>query len=97
MLTPSEIALLRQDLKAAIEVVGQDEIDDAYSLIHRYGYLVQDFEILQKGDDLPAFPAPVTGFVVIVRKSNGMTKRYEAGSGSTWLMQLDGDLKARAF
>jgi len=84
-------------LKAAIEVVGQDEIDDAYSLIHRYGYATQDFEILQKGDPTPAFPAATTGIVVVVRKSNGMTKRYEAGHRSSWLLQLDTDLKSRAF
>lgn len=97
MLTPSEIDLLRQDLKAALEVVGPDEIEDAHTLLRESGFGIEDFEILQQGDPSPAFPSPITGIVVVVRKSNGATKSYAAGSGSLWLMQLETDLKSRVF
>src|SRR5262245_40323092 len=66
MLTPSEIDLLRQDLKAALSVVGQDEIEDAHNLFHDHGFRVDDFEILQRGDRSLAFPGSIMGTVIVV-------------------------------
>ena len=97
MLTPSEIELLQQDLKAALKFLGQDEIDDAHSLMRDRGFRSDDFEILQKVDPLPSFPSAVTGMVVVMRKSNKATRSYVAGHGSTWLEQLDSDLKLGSF
>ncbi len=97
MLTPFEIELLQQDLKAALKFLGQDEIDDAHSLMRERGFRSDDFEILQKADPLPAFPSAVTGVVVVMRKSNKATRSYVAGHDSTWIEQLDTDLKSGAF
>jgi hypothetical protein len=97
MLTPSEIDLLRQDLKAALSVVGQDEIEDAHALLQTHGFPAADFEIFQHADRSPSFPSPITGAVIVVRRSNRIAKTYEAGNGSTWLMQLETDLKAGTF
>jgi hypothetical protein len=97
MLTPSEIELLQQDLKAALKFLGQDEIDDAHTLMREQGFRSDDFEILQKADPLSPFPSAVTGTVVVLRRSNKATRSYVAGHGSTWLEQLDADLKLGAF
>lgn len=97
MLTPSEIELLQQDLKAALKFLGQDEIDDAHSLMRDRGFRSDDFEILEKADPLPSFPSAVTGMVVVMRRSNKATRSYVAGHASTWLEQFDADLKSGAF
>jgi hypothetical protein len=97
MLTPSEIELLRQDLKEALEVVGADEIEDAESLLRENGFRPADFRIFQKGEVSPAYPSPIRGIVIVVHTSSGAAKTYEAGSGSQWLSQLEVDLKSKVF
>ena len=97
MLTPSEIELLRQDLKAALKFLGQDEIEDAQTLMRERGFRSDDFEILQKADPLSPSPSAVTGTVVVLRRSNKAFKSYAADHGSTWLEQFDADLKLGVF
>ena len=97
MLTPSEIELLRQDLREALEVVGADEIEGAETLFRENGFKPEDFRIFQKGDVSPALPSSIKGIVIVVRRSSGAAKTYEAGSGSPWLLRLEADLKARVF
>lgn len=97
MLKPFEIDLLRQDLQTALKLLGQDEIDDAHGLMREHGFRAGDFEILQHADPSPTFPSAITGTVTLVRKSNRMTKTYEAGSGSSWLVLLENDLKSGGF
>lgn len=97
MLTPSEVELLRQDLKSALKVLGQDEIDDAHVLFRRSGFRSSDFEILQQGDRAPSQVSPVTGVVHVIRKSNRISKTYAAGHFSSWLPQLEADLKSDSF
>src|SRR6266404_8806212 len=93
ILTPSEIDLLRKDLKAALKVVGQDEIDDALALIREHGFQSSDFEIVQRSDSSPPYPSHVSGQVTVRRKSNSAARHYDAGSHSTWLSDLELDLK----
>jgi hypothetical protein len=97
MLKPFEIDLLRQDLRAALKLLGQDEIDDAHALMRDHGFRPEDFAIIQQADPSPAFPSPITGTVTLSRKASRMTKTYQAGSGSSWLKHLDADLKLGAF
>jgi hypothetical protein len=97
MLKPFEIDLLRQDLQAALKLLGQDEIDDAHALMRDYGFRPDDFEIVQRADPSPAFPSSITGTVTLVRKSKQVERTYEAGSGSSWLALFDNDLKLGAF
>jgi hypothetical protein len=97
MLTRSEIDLLRRDLKSALEVVGQDEIDDAEGLLHLHGFRREDYAILQRADPSPSFPSSITGTVHVVRKSDHLAKAYRAGSGSSWLAEFERDLKAGVF
>lgn len=97
MLTPSEIELLRKDLRAALKFLGQDEVEDAQKLMREQGFRSDDFEILQKADPLSSSPGAVTGAVMVLRRSNKAYKSYVAGHGSTWLEQLDADLKLGVF
>lgn len=97
MLTPSEIDLLRQDLKSALSVVGQDEIDDARRLVCQQGFRGDDFEFVQQANSSPPYPAAVTGMVLVVRKDMQIEKAYRAGSGSSWLVEFEHDLKSRTF
>lgn len=97
MLTPSEIDLLRQDLRAALKLLGQDETDDAHALMRDNGFRPDEFEIIQRADPSPTFPSEITGTVTLVRKSNRMAKTYDAGSGSPWLVHFEADLKQGAF
>jgi hypothetical protein len=97
MLTRSEIELLRQDLSAALKVVGPDEIEDAETLLHENGFSADEFEIIQRGDPSQALPSAITGSVVVVRTTNRAAKEYDASSGSQWLVELETDLKARVF
>lgn len=97
MLTASEIELLRQDLGAALKVLGQDEVDDAHQLMRENGFRSDEFEILQHADRSPAFPSPVTETVSVVRRSDRVSKTYQAGHMSSWLMQLETDLKDGLF
>jgi hypothetical protein len=61
MLTRSEIELLRQDLNAALKVVGPDEIEDAETLLHENGFSAGEFEIIQQGNPSPALPSAIAG------------------------------------
>jgi hypothetical protein len=97
MLTPFEIDLLRQDLREALKLLGQDEIDDAHALMRDQGFRPADFEIVQHADPSPAFPNAVTGKVTLARKSTRIAKTYEAGGGSSWLVLLEQDLKKGVF
>lgn len=97
MLTPSEIELLRQDLQAALEVAGPDEIDDAHGLIRKHGFRKSDFEIIQRGDTSRPYPSAVTGVVAVRRRSTETARGYRAGSRSSWLQQLDHDLASGTF
>jgi hypothetical protein len=96
-LTPSEIELLQQDLKAALKVLGQDEVDDAHALMRGQDFRSEDFENLERAEpSLPALSA-VTGMVVVVRRSNKASRIYATGHGSTWLEQFYADLKLGVF
>lgn len=97
MLTPSEIELLRQDLQSALKVLAQDEIDDAHELLRRSGFRSSDFEILQGSDASPPTVTPLTGSATVRRKSNRVQRTYTAGHVSSWLLQLENDLKAGLF
>jgi hypothetical protein len=97
MLTPFEIELLRQDLRAALEFLGQDEVEDAQKLVRKQGFRSNDFEILQKADPLSSSPGAVTGSVMVLRRSSKAYKSYVAGHGSSWLEQFDADLKLGVF
>lgn len=97
MLTPSEIDLLRQDLRAALSVLGQDEIADARTLLREHGFASEDFEIGQRADPTPSFPSAITGSVDVSRKSNSKVQTYSAGHGSSWLSEFDDDLKSGVF
>lgn len=96
-LTPSEINLLRQDLQAALELLGQDEIDDAHGLLREHGFRPQDFEIVRHSDSSPPSPGAIPGRVTVLRKSNQMAMTYEAGHGPSWLTCLESDLKKHGF
>jgi len=97
MLTPSEIELLRQDLRAALKALGQDEIDDAHTLMREQGFRSKDFEILQRAAPSPPLPSAAAGTVVVTRRINKASRTYVAVDGSTWLEQLDADLKSGVF
>ena len=97
MLTSSEIVLLQQDLKAALSVVGQDEIDDAFALLVDHGFSRNDFEFAQISDPSPAQISPITGALILKRKSTGAMKEYSAGHASKWLIHFEADLKAGLF
>ncbi|MGH8208114.1 MAG: hypothetical protein ACREU6_00695 [Steroidobacteraceae bacterium] len=88
---------MRQDLQAALKLLGQDAIDDAHALMRDVGFRPDEFEIIQHAEPSTAFPSAVTGTATLIRKSNRLAKTYDAGSGSSWLVQLDTDLKSGAF
>jgi hypothetical protein len=96
MLTPFEIDVLRQDLQAALKLLGQDEINDAHALMRDQGLHPVDFEIVQHADPSPAVPCAATGKVTVTRKSTRMARTYDAGDGS-WLRQFGLDLREGAF
>ena len=97
MLTPSEIALLQQDLRAALSVVGQDEIDDAHVLLAEHGFARDDFEFSEICDPSPARVGAITSVLTLKRKSTGAIREYSAGHNSQWLMHFEVDLKAGIF
>jgi hypothetical protein len=97
MLKPFEIDLLRQDLQAALKLLGQDEIDDAHRLMRDCGFRPSDFEIIPHADPSPSHPSGITGTVTVIRKSNQLTRSYGAGTGERWLEQLQVDLKSGFF
>jgi hypothetical protein len=97
MLKPFEIDLLQQDLKAALKVAEQDEIDDARALLADHGFQSNEFEITQRPDPSPPYASSVTGTVTLTRKSNGAKKTYKAGDESIWLADLENDLNSGLF
>ena len=97
MLKPFEIALLQQDLKAALSVVGKDEIDDAFALLVDHGFSSDEFEFDQVAYLSSQQPGPITGKIVWKRTSNATVKDYAAGHNSRWLMLFEKDLKDGAF
>ena len=96
-LTPSEIALLRQDLKAALTVIGRDEVEDAHAALRTCGFRIDEFEFTQHADTSPAHVAPVTGTVTWTRKANKVTRTYVAGHHSSWLSLFEADLQSGVF
>ncbi len=97
MHTPSEVDLLRQDLRAALTFLGQDEVDDAHHAIRERGFRTDDFEILERPDPSPSLPGPVTGIVVVLRKSNAVRRTYAGGHGSQWAAEFGEDLERGVF
>jgi hypothetical protein len=97
MLEPFEIDLLRQDLRLALELLGQSETDDAHALMRDRGFRPDDFKIIWHVDPSPAFASAVTGKVTLVRKSTRVAKNYEAEDGRSWLLLFENDLKQGAF
>jgi hypothetical protein len=97
MLKPFEIDLLRQDLQAALKLLGQGEIDDAHALMRDQGFRPDDFEIIWYADPSPGFPSAVRSKVIMVRKSAQVTKTYEADDGPLWLLLFENNLKQGAF
>jgi hypothetical protein len=97
MLKPFEIALLRQDLRAALTVIGQDEIDDARQLLVSCGYRVGEFEFTQQAGPPPQGVAPISGTVTCSRRATRATRSYVAGHQAPWLKQFEDDLRADAF
>jgi hypothetical protein len=97
MLTPSEVDLLRQDLRAALTFLGQDEVDDAHHAIRECGFRTDDFEILERPNPSPSLPGPVTGLVVVLRKSNSVRRIYAGGHASQWPSEFRADLRAGLF
>jgi hypothetical protein len=97
MLTPSEIALLQQDLKAALSVIGQDEVEDARKLIASCGFRADEFVFTQHADNPPAHVALVTGTVTWSRKATHCQKTYVAGHSSSWLSEFEADLRGGVF
>jgi hypothetical protein len=97
MLKPFEIDLLRQDLQAALKLLGQGEIDDAHALMRDQGFRPDDFEIIWYADPSPGFPSAVRSKVTMVRKSAQVTKTYEADDGPLWLLLFENNLKQGAF
>ena len=88
---------MRQDLQAALKILGQDEIDDAHALLRDAGYRPEEFEILQRAERSTAYPSAVAGSVTLIRRRNRAGKTYPAGHGSSWLVQLEKDLKLGLF
>jgi hypothetical protein len=84
-------------LSTALKVVGPDEIEDAETLLRENGFSAEEFEIIQQGDPSPAVPSAITGSVIVVRTTSGTARKYDAGSSSRWLSELEADLKAEAF
>jgi hypothetical protein len=97
MLKPFEIDLLRQDLQIALELLGQDEIDDAHALMRDQGFRPDDFRIIRHVDSSSGFPSAAAGKVTLVRRSAQVTKIYEAADGPSWLLQFENDLKQGVF
>lgn len=97
MLTPSEVALLRQDLRTALSVVEADELDDARSLLKEHGLSESDFEFSQQAEPSPAFVSPVVGRLTCLQKSTGRSRTYAAGHASQWLTLFEADLKRGFF
>jgi hypothetical protein len=97
MLKPFEIDLLRQDLQAALRILGQDEIDDAHALMREHGFQSADFEIIPHADPSPAHPSGITGKVTLIQRKTRLSKSYKAGSGSSWLTEFGVDLASGAF
>ena len=97
MLAPFEIDLLRQDLKAALSVVGKDEIDDAHVLLAEHGFAPDDFEFSEICDPSPARVGAITSILTLQRTSTGTIREYTAGHNSQWLMHFEADLKAGIF
>jgi hypothetical protein len=96
MLTPFEVDLLRQDLQMALKLLGQDEIDDAHTLIRAQGFRPVDFEIVWHADPSPAVPGAATGNVTVTRRSTQIACTYDVADGS-WLAQFELDLQEGAF
>jgi hypothetical protein len=97
MLQPFEVDLLRQDLKQALKLLGQDEIDDARESMRSYGFDPADFEIIPRADSLGADVSPIAGTVIMIRRSSGYSKTYQAGHGTSWPAIFDQDLKSGIF
>jgi hypothetical protein len=89
------IDLLRQDLQAALKLLGQGEIDDAHALMRDQGFRPDDF--IWYADPSPGFPSAVRSKVTMVRKSAQVNKTYEADDAPSWLLLFENDLKQGAF
>lgn len=97
MLTPSEIALLRRDLKTALRVIGIDEFDDAVQVLEEHGYQLGEFEVEECSQELGQGIAPIAGAITWTHKRSGVSRTYSVGHGSTWLMAFNRDLKRKVF
>jgi hypothetical protein len=52
--------LLREDLQAALNLLGQDEIDDAHAMMRSRGFRPDEFQVIRHADLSPDFPGAAT-------------------------------------
>lgn len=79
-------------------MIDVSEIEDCTNTIENQGFELIDFEFISTQDSTDGQEThPLTGKIIISRKSNGAEKTYESGHASTWPAQFGDDLRNGYF
>ncbi|WP_174978013.1 hypothetical protein [Pandoraea bronchicola] len=75
-----------------------DEQDDARETCKRFGFVVEDFEIIDE-DSYPAGGnvGAIRRQVTVRRLNGGQFEIFEAGHGSAWTVDFEAALESGAF
>lgn len=78
--------------------IDSTEREDFLTVLKENGLAEADFELSATTHPLPSQGiAPVRGEVTVRHTRSGVTRHYESGHGTAWVMEFERDLKAGAY
>lgn len=79
-------------------IIDPTEMEDYRSILHSQGYTENEFEIHQSVFRIPPNePHPLQGLVKIKHSKTGLEREYQAGSGYSWVVAFEEDLKNKVY
>lgn len=79
-------------------LLGESERQAFWATVIDAGFSKEDFN-LKEIEDKPTNVGiyAITGTVIVGRKSNGVSRQYSAGHATTWLADLEAELRGHVF
>ena len=79
-------------------IIDETEREDFGNILSERGFDPTDFELSEKEDPMTGGGVqPITGQVIVTRKSTGAEKTYAAGDRSRWVAEFSDDLERGYF
>ena len=85
-------------MSSRFKILTDKEVNRFNSVIKRYGFSKEDFEIVENGGSTNNEDDNIiNNDIKVIRKSSGMELNFDIDYKSTWLAEFEDDLKHGAF